>query len=294
MGTKIRKDQVDKVTAYLADLLQDGSEDTVLNVDRVTNRTAKTIGDGYTWDEVQSMGTPEAIIDCILDSKATGIAKYRLRRYEGIEPVSGKVRTQPEVRFETTSDHGGGRTEPDSNGAALRDLALQLRLNSDKTADRLGAMMDKNDLVTAKMLEILQTGHRVERETTDEHTSALLAQAAALATAQTDLQWMKRELERDDGEGWFARMIEKAPSEVVGALLQVGMGAIVGIGVTAKKLVDAFIASKLPPPEARSQLAAPADQLQVEGPSRIPAHHVPAPQPASQPAPAGSPAACDP
>lgn len=227
MTVMLRLDQADKVSSWILDNM-DGAER--IHLDRRTGpKGFRQVGDGWDREEIESLGTPEAIIGAVLD-RAGGSGSWRLRAYMGQEE-DGTVRSQPEVRFETVPTTATRQQAPESTGAAARDLAAQVVRGSDILATRLDGAMERIEAGQGQLLTLLRETHARESATQDQASGVILTQAVALARSELKCEWLEMQLEeaRENrgAPGALAIIMDKLPPEAMTAIATAGMQALI-------------------------------------------------------------------
>ena len=259
MSYGVRTDQQQRVIDFLAEHMH-GEEIGTIAVDRSAGKGSwRQVGDTWSADELEALGEPEALLDAILDSKARGTGKWRIRAY-----YSASV--QPEIRMETVSDAPTQRAAPDSGGAALRDLASTLQRGADNNAARLDSAMDKISSGTDKLVEILTAQHVRERTLTDEAaaTNTTLAVAVAQRDAQIEILRMEVErLSREDRSAGILGLLTQLPPEVSGQLIMGAVGLAGSLSSAVVEYVQArtrSIVPALPAPAPAPEQAKASEQ----------------------------------
>lgn len=223
MPYAVRADQRSKILLYLGE--QSAAEGLrTLCVDRLVGKGVyRQIGDGYEPSELEALSDPEAILDAALEAKAKGIGRWRFRAWFGEE------QTAPECRFETVSDTPSEIKAPDSSGAAMRDLASQLRQNADMMGNRLEGTLDKLGANQSSFLEAVLGLTQREAANVGQRDAALLTISVELATTRAENKRLEDEIERikaDNAAGFVTALLGRVPPEAMGAAV-VGLTGVV-------------------------------------------------------------------
>ena len=260
MSYGIRTDQRQRVVDFLGEHMHaEGIE--AIAVDRNAGKASwRQVGDTWSAVELESLGEPEALIDAILDAKARGTGKWRIRAYYS-------AARQPEIRMETVSDAPSVRAAPDSGGAALRDLATVLQRGADNNATRLDAAMDKLTGSSDRLLEVLTGAHVREREIVDKQQAANTTLALAVAQRDAQIEILKMELGRLGAEastGGFVGFLAKLPPEMAGQIAMGGLGLASALGEAAIAFIRSRSAIPLQSTAAPPQIGAPSASARAE------------------------------
>lgn len=250
MAMHVRPDQALKVQEFLETYVP--QLDLVgLAIDRhVGKGQVRQLGETLDRDELDGLGSAEAIVGMLLDYRIRSLGKYTLRADFGVLE-DGTRRTQPRCAFEVVSDVSAPRAAPDSQGAAVRDLAVQVTRSSDLLGTRLDTALDQ---VRASSSEVLQTVREMAtNQLTAERESggAMLELSVELATKNAEVKILENELRRH-GSGFWAILAEHLPPEGWTALTLSSIQGIARLGSAAIAVLEAKAV------QAGGQLPAPA------------------------------------
>jgi hypothetical protein len=229
MGFKCRTDQVDKVLAYIEEQTADELTVSIAVRRKVGKSSYRKVGEAFSADELAAHGTAESTLDAMLDLKCKGKGGWQLITYKGVDEDK-KVRTQPVVMFETIADDVSERGANRPADHAIRDLAVQLRQNSDMLGKRLDESIIRSGDQSKQMMEMMLDFTGQERAQQDESAGTVLSLSMQLVETRMKLVFAEHEIERvqrDAASSVVAQIVEKMPPEAMEAAMM-GFVAVVG------------------------------------------------------------------
>ena len=280
MALAIRGDQQDKVHAYLEQEMGDPAMVSVA-VRRKVGKTAwRQVGDPYTSNELDALGTPEAIVEAILSDKITGRGGYQLLAYHG-KNEDGETVTQPVVTFEVLTDAGRPGSPKSEPVDVARDLSLQLRNMADSVTKQLESAHERGVTQSDKVLDVV-VGAEARREALAEKSAGTtLSLSLALVREEMEHKITKLELERVQREAsnhWMLAVVERMPPEAVGEIVG---GVVLGAIELGRALLDRVSASggATTRPLTGPRPKASEEPPEPEEPAGAPASEDPPPEP---------------
>ena len=220
-----------------------------LSVGRRYGKGYRQIGEPFLADEIAGLGTSDSVIDAILNTKCRGRGAFELRAYRG-KLLDGSLRTpQPLCRFETLADDTPERARGGSGQHhAIRDLSVQLRQNADMMATRLDSAMTRSSEQADKILELVMSFSRQERDSQDEAAGTVLNLSIQLVEARLRLQIAEQEIERvrqEAASSVVAAIVEKMPPEAIQSAV---IGAVGLVGELGNVALSRLRGAPPPPP----------------------------------------------